>query len=97
MRSTFFQQPFEYQIEIEGENWDQGGVIEGKLRVRNMSAAGVTVKTVQLVLAHGLKKAIKEKGDAHWDIQEKLIIVQDLLLQPGGEESRDWNFNLSTD
>ena len=43
MRSTFFQQPFEYQIEIEGENWDQGGVIEGKLRVRNMSAAGVTL------------------------------------------------------
>ena len=97
MRSTFFQQPFEYQIEIEGENWDQGGVIEGKLRVRNMSGADVTIKTVQLVLAHGLKKAIKEKRDVCWDIQEKLIIVQDLLLQPGGEESRDWNFNLSTD
>ena len=63
MRSTFFQQPLEYQLEVEGENWDQGGIIKGKLRVRNMSAAAVNAKTVQIVLAHGLIKAIKEKGD----------------------------------
>jgi len=97
MRSTFFQQPLEYKIEVEGENWDQGGVIEGNLRVRNMSGAGVTVETVQLVLAHGLKKVIKERGDVCWEIQEKLIIAQDFSLQPGGEQSCDWSFNLSTD
>ena len=31
MRSTFFQQPFQHQIEIDGENWDQGEEIKGKL------------------------------------------------------------------
>ena len=97
MKSTFFQQPLEYQLEIEGENWDQGGIINGKFRVRNMKDAEVTVKTVQLVLAHGLKKEIKEKGDVGWEIQEKLVITQDLSLQPVGEKSCDWSFNLSTD
>ena len=66
MRSTFFQQPLEYQLEVEGENWDQGCIIKGKLRVRNVSDGVVNVKTVQLLLAHGLVKAIKKKGKVGW-------------------------------
>ena len=97
MRSTIFQQPLEYQLEVEGENWNQGGVIKGKLRVHNMSTSAVTVKTVQLILAHGLIKAIKEKGDIGWEIQEELIIAQELSLESGGEQISDWSFNLSTD
>ena len=97
MRSTFFQQPLEYQLEVEGENWDQGGIIKGKLRVRNMSAAAVNVKTVQIVLAHGLIKAIKEKGEVGWEIQQKRLIAQDISLQPGGEQSSEWSFDLPTD
>jgi len=97
MRSTFFQQPLEHQLEVEGENWDQGGVIKGKLRVKNMSSAAVNVKAVQLVLAHGLLKAIKEKGDVGWEIQQELVLAQDLSLQPGGEQSYEWSFDLPTD
>lgn len=97
MRSTFFQQPLEYQLEVEGENWDQGGIIKGKLRVRNMSAAAVNVKTVQIVLAHGLIKAIKEKGEVGWEIQQKRLISKDISLQPGGEQSSEWSFDLPTD
>jgi hypothetical protein len=97
MRSTFFQQPLEHQLEVEGENWDQGGVIKGKLRVKNMSSAAVNVKAVQLVLAHGLIKAIKEKGDVGWEIQQELVLAQDLSLKSGGEQSFEWSFNLSTD
>ena len=38
MRSTFFQQPLQHQIEIDGENWDQGGKIKGKLIISNISS-----------------------------------------------------------
>ena len=55
MRSAFFQQPLEYQIEVEGESWEQGEVVKGLLRVRNMSSEAVSVKTPQIILAHGLK------------------------------------------
>ena len=97
MRSTIFQQTLEYQLEVEGENWDQGSVLKGKLRVRNMGAEVVIVKSVHLILAHGLIKAIKEKGEIGWEIQDKLVIAQDLSLESGGDQSFNWDFNLSTD
>ena len=34
MRSIFFKQPLQYQIEIDGENWTQGEKIKGKLTVQ---------------------------------------------------------------
>ena len=97
MRSTFFQQPLEHQIEVEGETWDQGGVIKGKLRIRNMSSEAVSVKTAQVVLAHGLIKSIKEKTDVGWEVQERLIMAQDVSLPSGGEQIHEWSFSLPTD
>ena len=31
MRSIFYKQPLQYQIEIDGENWTQGEKIKGKV------------------------------------------------------------------
>ena len=97
MRSTFFQQPLEHQIEVEGESWDQGGVIKGKLQIRNMSSETVSVKKVQVVLAHGQNKALKEKGDVGWEEHQKQIMEQDITLHSGKEQSYEWSFNLPTD
>ena len=60
MRSTFFQQPLQYQIEIDGENWDQGEKIKGKLIIRNMSSEAVILNASQVILAYRLKNSIKE-------------------------------------
>ena len=55
MRSTFFQQPMQQHIEIDGENWDQGEEIKGKLIIRNMSSetavsyTHLTLPTILLV------------------------------------------------
>ncbi|SVD04056.1 uncharacterized protein METZ01_LOCUS356910, partial [marine metagenome] len=38
MRSVFFQNPLEYQIQTDNEEWNQGDSIQGRLRVRNISA-----------------------------------------------------------
>ena len=51
MRSTFFQYSLQYQMEIDGENWDQGEEIKGKLIIRNVSSQSVEVKASKVILA----------------------------------------------
>jgi len=97
MRSVYIQQPLEYQIDVEGESWNQGEVVKGQIRIRNMSSKTVAVKTSQIILAHGLKKAFKEGTMVPWEVLEKQIVAQDIALQAGSELTFGWNFNLSTD
>ena len=97
MRSAFFQQPLEYQIEVEGESWEQGEVVKGLLRVRNMSSEAVSVKTPQIILAHGLKKEIKEATEVTWEVVGKQVATQEISLQDAGEQTFEWSFILATD
>jgi len=97
MRSVYFQQPLEHQIEVEGESWNQGEVVKGQIRIRNMSSKSVAVKTSQIILAHGLKKAFKEGTMVPWEGLEKQVVAQDIELQAGSELTFGGNFNLSTD
>ena len=97
MRSVYFQQPLEHQIEVDGESWNQGEVVKGQLRIRNMSSKTVAVKTSQIILAHGLKKAFKEGTMVPWEVLEKQVVAQDIALQAGSELTFGWNFDLSTD
>ena len=97
MRSTFFQQPLQHQIEIDGENWNQGEEIKGKLTIRNMSSEIVVVNTSQVILAYGLKKSIKEGNESPWEVFEKQVMTQNISLPAGGEQSFEWIFQLATD
>ena len=97
MRSVYIQQPLEYQIDVEGESWNQGEVVKGQIRIRNMSSNTVAVKTSQIILAHGLKKVFKEGTMVPWEVLEKQVVAQDIALQAGSELTFGWNFNLSTD
>ena len=97
MRSTFFQQPLQHQIEIDGENWDQGEEIKGKLIIRNMSSEKVVVNASQVILAYGLKKSIKEGNESPWEVLEKQVLTKNISLPAGGKESYEWIFQLATD
>jgi len=97
MRSTFFQQTIEFKIEVEGETWNQGDVINGELRIRNLGNETATLKTVQLLLAHGSKKAIKEKSNVAWEPLEELILTKNISLSSNKEEKFKWSINLKTD
>ena len=97
MRSVYIQQPLEYQIDVEGESWNQGEVVKGQIRIKNMSSKTVAVKTSQIILAHGLKKAFKEGTMVPWEVLEKQVVAQDIALQAGSELTFGWNFDLSTD
>lgn len=36
MRATFFQKPYEYKLDIVGEQWHQGEVVKGKLDIKTI-------------------------------------------------------------
>ena len=97
MRSTFFQQPLQHQIEIDGENWNQGGKIKGKLIISNISSETIVVNASQVILAYGLKKSIKEGNGSRWEVLEKLVLTKNLSLSAGGQQSYEWIFQLATD
>ena len=80
MRSVFFQNPLEYQIQTDREEWNQGDLIQGRLRVRNMSGNSVPSIQSSVLLAYGVRKEIKS-GDAEaWKIQSEIIPVSGLSL-----------------
>ena len=78
MRSTFFHQPLQYQIEIDGENWEQGEKISGRLIVRNMSDESIFLNASQVILAYGSKKNFKEGKESPWDLLEKQVLSKDV-------------------
>jgi len=97
MRSTFFQKTIEFQINVDGETWNQGDIIKGELKVRNLGSETVSIKTVPIIIAHGLKKAIKEKSDVVWDQLEEQVLTKNLFLSSKKEETFNWSINLKTD
>ncbi len=97
MRSTFFHQPLQYQIEIDGENWEQGEKISGMLIVRNMSDETIFLNASQVILAYGLKKNFKEGKESLWDLLEKQVLSKNISLEAQGEKSYEWIFQLATD
>tara|TARA_B100000700_G_C14979336_1_gene825540 strand:+ start:414 stop:1172 length:759 start_codon:yes stop_codon:yes gene_type:complete len=97
MRSTFFEKNIQYQIEIDGEIWSQGQNISGELRLRNMSTSVVSLKSINLTIAHGVKKLMKEKNELGWEIHENLILKKNISLSNEKEESFKWSLNLKTD
>ena len=97
MRSTFFEKGIEYQLEIDGENWNQGGFINGQLSIKNINDNTITVNSINLVLAYGLKKTIKEKKESTWEVLEKIILGKNLSVQSGQIKSFNWNINIETD
>ena len=97
MRSTFFEKVIEYQLEIDGENWNQGGSINGQLSIKNINDNTITINSINLVLAYGLKKTIKEKKESTWEVIEKIILGKNLSVQSGQIKSFNWNINIGTD
>ena len=97
MRSIFFEKGIEYQIEINGENWNQGDYITGKLSTKNLNDSTITLNSINIVLAYGLKKTIKEKKELTWEVVEKIILCENLSIQSKNIESFNWKINLGTD
>ena len=76
---------------------NQGEIISGQLQIINRYKKAFQLESVDIVLAHGLKKTFKEGTGVPWEVIETQVAAQDIELQAESELTFSWNFNLSTD
>ena len=53
MKGTFFQKPFEFKLNVEGETWRQAQGVSGVLTVKNQGSSPVSVEGTRVHLAYG--------------------------------------------
>ena len=97
MKGTFFQKPLEYNIEVLGESWNQGGKVSGTLIVRNHGSDEIELngKGVSLCLTDA--KKFKAKDPAAISPMATQEYSENQTLPGGGEASLDFEFPLDKD
>ena len=61
MKGVFFQKPLEFNIEIIGENFEQGDLIKGTAKVKNHDKGPIEMAQYGIILAHGEDKKSKKR------------------------------------
>ncbi len=97
MKGTFFQQPLEFSLDIQGESWMQGQEIKGNLIIRNHGADDVDLSHYGVTLAHTDAKKLKAKNEKAFSNKEKHPFPNGTKLSPSEEKNLEWQFTLSSD
>ncbi|WP_127716375.1 hypothetical protein [Halobacteriovorax sp. HLS] len=59
MKSTYFNRPLEFAIDIEGDEWSQGDSLKGSVKVKNHSDENFDLSSYGIFLCKGNAKKIK--------------------------------------
>lgn len=95
MKGNFFAKPLEYKLDVNGESWQQGSMLQGSLIIANHGAETILVKDLGIHLCFGNNKKIKAKdGKAFEVIDSKLPDTETILSK--SETSIDFNFALNS-
>lgn len=97
MKGIFFEKPYEFNIEIEGESWSQGDKVKGNLVVRNHGSDQLDLSDLGVTLAlTDIKKfkALNPKGIA---VLESFTFEPGKTLSPEGRENLEFEFQLTED
>lgn len=97
MKGFFFKRPLEYHLVAEGEEWEQGGEINGTLRVKNIENTAVNCELLQVGVAYGIFKKIKAKEEDAWGEMQSLVIDKNVAFAPQEEKQYQWCLELATD
>ena len=97
MKGTFFQQPLEFSLDIEGEAWQQGQKLKGNLLVRNHGNEEVDLSTIGVTLALTDARKFKVKNDKAFTVSDKVPFPAGTKLSPSGENNLEWEFSLAAD
>jgi hypothetical protein len=93
MKGTFFQKPLEFQLHIEGEGWQQGAQIQGRLEVRNHGVESLPSAGLRVHLAYGVLKKVRQKSaDAFTVLASKTPSDISGMIPAQGSTGWDWSF-----
>lgn len=85
MRGTFFQKPFEYSFEIQGEKWKQGETIQGVCTLKNHGAEDISLDHYVLGIAFADHKKVKAKDTKAFQLISQKSIKGQTVKQAGIE------------
>lgn len=97
MRGLYFAKPLEYRLEIPGDVFVQGRTIDGTLSVTNRDSAPRDNLILQIGLAYGNFKELKESGSTALNVLARDILAQGFSLQPNEAREEDWQLPLAPD
>jgi len=97
MKGTFFQQPLEFSLDIQGESWMQGQIVKGNLIIRNHGSEEVDLSNYGVTFAHTDAKKLKAKNEKAFSNSEQFPFPSGTKLSPSSEQSLEWEFKLSSD
>lgn len=95
MRALYFAKPLEYRLEVSGEVFMQGQALTGTLCVTNRGPAALDQLSLELGLAYGVFKEIKEAGNRSLTILKHSQLAKGFSLEPGGERKEAWELPLA--
>jgi hypothetical protein len=97
LKGTYFQQPLEFNVWIDGESWYQGKTISGILKVKNHGAELKPLSDVGVKLAFAQAKKVKAKDAECFDISTKAFFDPSEAVAQGEEKELPWSFTLPED
>lgn len=93
MKGTFFSKPLEWNIETEGEAWEQGQELKGLLKVRNHGNENVSLENSGVGLSFSDIKKVQTRTEGAFNLELKETFhLKD--LSPGQEESLPFIFKI---
>lgn len=72
MRGTFFQKPLEIVLELKGESWFQGDVIQGTVSLKTSSEKSYELDGLGLYLIFGEPKKMLKKSPKAYEVLEQI-------------------------
>lgn len=93
MKGTIFQKPFEFNLELPGETWNQGQSLNGSLVVTSHGAETLDLENHGIALALGKVKKVKSKDSDAFNIFETLAFSKNSVAA-GDKVNLDFSFPL---
>ncbi len=92
MKGTFFQKPFEFKLNVEGETWRQAQGVSGVLTVKNQGSSPVSVEGTRVHLAYGQLRKVRAKSPGSFQILNTATLTGSTSLDPQKEVQLSWQF-----
>jgi hypothetical protein len=94
MRGTFFHSPFEWQIEVTGESWNQGDSIKGSLKLKNSSQNTEKISGEIIKIGYGEIKKVQQRDFSAIKVENFFKIEEPQKINPSEERSFHFDFKL---
>ena len=91
MKGLLFQKPLEFNIQTEGESWNQGDAISGKLSIKNHSNESLKIENLNISLGWGDLKKVRAKSPEAFDILERAKI-EPITIAAQSTHETEWKF-----